>query len=273
MDPYELDDIPPRQPDLPGMVVVGESVDDVVDAVATDLLTHATNCVRAFGDFHIALCGGQTPLPLYYRLMLDPRYRALPWRRTHLWLVDERRVPFDHDDSNWRHIREIIVDHADIPTPQVHPIFALSSDADTAYEDTLRETLGWREKGHDRIDYVLLGVGEDGHVGSIFPHDSVINERERLVRLAKTDPHGESDRVTLTLRMINAARFIAVCATGEHKHPIIKRLEAEVAAGRGELPALALRPLEGELFWYMDQAAASGVATADAARAPDRWAK
>ncbi|MCK4872864.1 MAG: 6-phosphogluconolactonase [Phycisphaerales bacterium] len=249
--PYALDDALIDRPNLSGAVVVGEAVEDVIDTLASDLLTHANNCVRQFGDFHIALCGGRTPIPLYRRLMLDPAYRAMPWRRTHLWLVDERRVPFDHEESNWRMIREIIGDHADIPPVQLHPIFALSPTADREYEQTLKETLAWREKGHDRLDYVLLGMGEDGHIASLFPGSPVTFERDRLVSLAEPS----RDRVTMTLGLINAARFVSVFVTGEHKHAAVRKL-----AGRGcgvsELPALGLTPLEGELIWYLDRAAA-----------------
>ncbi len=256
-NPYELDEYELDKPDLPGEVIVGEEVEDVLDVLASDLLIHAANCVRSFGDFHLALCGGATPIPLYRRLMLDPAFRAMPWRRTHLWLVDERRVPFEHDASNWRLIRELVGDHADIPTPQLHPIFALAEDADAAYENELKETLAWREKGHDRLDYVLLGVGADGHIASIFPGSEVTREERRLVRLSQSGSAAESDRVTMTLHLINAARFISVFATGENKHPAVQRLVVGEESVQ-TLPAKGLRPLQGELKWYLDRAAASG---------------
>ena len=99
--PLEPAPVPPR---LPGRVVVGSGADEAIDALAAELLLHAVNCVRAFGDFQLALSGGSTPLPLYERLMYDPQYRELPWRRTHLWIVDERRVPFDDDRSEERRV-------------------------------------------------------------------------------------------------------------------------------------------------------------------------
>ena len=126
---YELVARPPA-PKLPGTVVLREDADTLVDAVAADLLIQAHNCVRAFGDFHLALSGGSTPVVLYQRLMIDPAYRELPWARTHLWIVDERRVPFDDDRSNYKMINEIIGDHSGIPAEQVHPIFAMADDAD-----------------------------------------------------------------------------------------------------------------------------------------------
>ncbi|TVQ34379.1 MAG: hypothetical protein EA376_00235 [Phycisphaeraceae bacterium] len=154
---YELEPLP-AAPDLPGVVVVRRGVDDLIDAIASDLVIHAHNCVRAFGDFHLALSGGPAAEPLYMRLMTDPSYRNLPWRRTHLWLVEERRVGFEDERSAFRRIRETIVDHSGIPPEQTHPIFPLADDADERYEAELRETLGWREKGHDRLDFALLTV-------------------------------------------------------------------------------------------------------------------
>lgn len=254
---YDLAEYEVDRPDLPGEVIVGEDVESVLDVLASDLLIHATNCVRSFGDFHLALCGGATPVPLYRRLMLDPAFRAMPWRRTHLWLVDERRVPHEDEASNWRLVRELIGDHADIPRPQLHPIFAEGDHADRDYEKELKESLAWREKGHDRLDYVLLGMGADGHVASIFPGSDIVRERRRLVRLSESNRGGPADRVTMTLHLINAARFISVFVTGEHKHRTVQRLAAGEESAQ-TLPARGLRPLQGELKWYFDRAAASG---------------
>src|SRR5690606_13508538 len=96
----------PTAPPLPGEVATAAMTDDVIDLVAADLVMHALNCVREFGDFHLALSGGSAPVPLYRRLMYDPNYRRLPWRRTHLWMVDDRCVDFDDDDSNYKMIRD-----------------------------------------------------------------------------------------------------------------------------------------------------------------------
>jgi 6-phosphogluconolactonase len=253
-EPYQLVDHKLIGPPLPGNVVVAPTVDEVIDDVAADLVVHAENCVRQFGDFHLALSGGTTPGPLYERLMYDPNYRRLPWRRTHLWLVDERCVPFDDPRSNFKMINETIVDHAGIPREQVHPIFAMSPTADVEYESQLRETLAWREKGQDRLDYVLLGMGADGHTASLFPRTDPLAEQSRLVRFNRCPNANPPDRVTMTFPLINSARFIAVMVTGGAKAPTIKR----VAGGHetaDALPVLGLSPLNGELKWYLDAAA------------------
>ncbi len=254
LEPFELFETKLVGPPLRGDVIVTESVDELIDKVAADLVVHAENCVRQFGDFHLALSGGSTPQPLYERLMYDPNYRRLPWRRTHLWIVDERCVPFDDPNSNFRMINETIVDHADIPQEQVHPIFAMSPTADVEYENQIRETLAWREKGQDRLDYVLLGMGVDGHTASLFPNTEPLHEKHRLMRFNFHAVVHPPKRVTMTFPLLNSARFVSVLITGQSKAAMVKR----VASGResvSEVPIVGVTPLNGELKWYLDAAA------------------
>lgn len=251
-EPYDLAEKTLVGPSIPGAteVIITETADELIDLVAADLVVHAENCVRQFGDFHLALSGGSTPAPLYERLMYDPNYRRLPWRRTHLWIVDERCVPFDDPKSNFRMIDETIVDHADIPKEQVHPIPVTSPTADVEYEETLRETLAWREKGQDRLDYVLLGMGPDGHTASLFPHTAPLHETQRLVR-KNTASIAPFERITMTYPLINSARFVAVLLTGSSKGPMVRRM----CAGKDsidEIPIMGVRPIHGEYKWYMD---------------------
>ncbi len=267
-EPFELSPVPAK-PKLPGTVVLRESVDDVVTAIASDLWLHAGNCIRAFGEFHLALSGGSTPMPLYTRLMTDPNYRDIPWKRTHLWIVDERRVPFDDERSNFKMISETIADHADIPAEHVHPIFAMADDAAEAYQASLFDVLGKREHGQERLDFVLLGMGADAHTASLFPGSPALRaelaERSidgaRLVRINAGPNVTPPDRVTMTLRLLNAARFQAVMVTGEGKRHTLARIAAVADEGSTdpkiveEFPVLGLRPVAGELRWYLDHAA------------------
>jgi 6-phosphogluconolactonase len=247
-----------RKPPLPGTVVLRETADDLIDAAAADLLFQAKSCVRTFGDFHLALSGGTTPEPLYRRLMYDPNYRDLPWKRTHLWIVDERRVPFDDERSNFKMIRETLVIHSDIPTEQVHPIPATLDDADTRYETEIKEVLAWREKGHDRLDYALLGMGADGHTASLFPRSPALRDDGRLVLINSGPAVTPPDRVTMTLTLLNASRFLGVMVTGEKKRQTIARVATAARDGGAtpeDLPILGITPLGGELRWYLDAAA------------------
>lgn len=251
-------------PALPGTVIVREDEEHLHAALGSDLLVHAHNCVRRFGDFHLALSGGSTPLPFYRRLMVDPAFREFPWKRTHLWLVDERRVPLTDDRSNWKHIAELLVDHSDIPVAHAHAIDATAVDADIRYERELQQALAWREKGHDRLDFVLLGMGDDGHTASLFPRSPALQAGERLVVINTGPAVTPPDRVTLTFRAINAARLIAVLVTGAKKQSTITRVIR--GGGADDLPILGVRPVAalngddatngtGELRWYLDRQA------------------
>ena len=249
--PYALGEAKIIGPPLPGVVVAMETADELIDRLSADLVIHAENCVREFGDFHLALSGGTTPQPLYERLMYDPNCRRLPWRRTHLWIVDERCVPFDDPASNFRAIDETIVDHADIPREQVHPIFATSETADTAYENELRETLAWREKGQDRLDFVLLGMGPDGHTASLFPHTDPLHEKQRLVRFNVSANAKPTNRVTMTYPIINSARFVAVMVVGKSKAQRLRNV-CDPETTIEETPIKGVQPSSGELRWYLD---------------------
>ncbi len=251
VQPYGLGEARIVAPPLPGEVIACETQDELIDRVAADLVVHAENCMRSFGDFHLALSGGSTPQPLYERLMYDPNCRRMPWRRTHLWIVDERCVPFDDPASNFRAIDETIVDHADIPREQVHPIFAMAPTADADYERELRETLGWREKGQDRLDFVLLGMGADGHTASLFPRTEPLFEKQRLVRLNFAAHVQPSARVTMTYPLINSARFVAIMVTGKSKAATLKRV-GDPDEPFEDLPIKGVDPTSGELRWYLD---------------------
>ena len=256
VEPIELEpgEHVPDPPSLPGDVVALMSPDMVIDRIAADILEQALECVREFGDFHLALSGGNTPMPLYRRLMVDPAYRALPWRKTHLWIVDERRVPFDNDRSNFKHIKEIIGDHSGIPSNQIHPIEAVRDDADVVYEKELREALGWREKGQDRLDFVVLGMGPDGHTASLFPNSRALSVTDRLVTLNDGPTVVPPDRVTMTYTMLNASRILAPLVMGEEKAEMIKRIATGDDPSH-DIPIKGIDPLGGVMRWYVDSAA------------------
>lgn len=241
----------PVAPKLPGQVIVRAEVEDLHAALAADFMIHAFNCVQSFGDYHIALSGGSTPLPFYRRLMVDPSYRGLPWARTHLWMVDERRVPFEDDRNNYSHIAGYLVDHSGMASSNAHPMDAMADDVAERYEAELKEALAWREKGQDRLDFVLLGMGNDGHTASLFPHSPALQERSRFITINSGQKVTPPDRVTMTYPIINSARFIAVLVTGAGKREMIAR----IASGKGtpeELPILGVRPMGGSLRWYLD---------------------
>ncbi len=243
---------PPPKPRLRGTVVLRETLDSVLDALAADLLVHATNCRRTMGDFHLAVSARPETEPFFRRMMYDPLCREFPWSRTHLWLVDECVVEPDHRLCRFATVQELLVEHSGIPREQVHPIRVESPSAAGDYGTELRAALGWREKGHDRLDFVLLALGPGGEVGG--HRHAALGERGTLVEVVPAADDGQPECVALSLGTINAARFVSVLAHGSGR---AKAVVALGGPGRGAYPvaASALAPVGGELRWYLDHAA------------------
>ena len=238
-------------PPLPGEVVVAENADRLIDLVTAEMVVQAKGCIRQLGDFQLALSGIASLGPLYERLMYDPDCRELPWVRTHLWLVEEGAVPFDDERSSFRVINETIVDHSGIPRQQVHPIPALAETADDDYESQLREVLQWRLPGEARLDFVLLEMGEDGHTAGLYPFSEALNETERLVRAVNVPAANPPERITMTLPLIRAARVIAVIVRGSEKAATLERV-SRGHESLEELPIKGVRPVNGQLKWFLD---------------------
>lgn len=257
---------------LTGHIHVAPTADVLFDDLGHALLGVAEAAVRERGVFHLALSGGSTPEPFYIRLVTDPRFRLLPWKLTHLWIVDERRVPEGDEKSNFRMMREALIDHVPTPKRQVHPMPVLHDDAAVEYERALSSAFNMAMPAGDqpldpagplvpRMDFILLGMGDDAHTASLFPNSAGVGVLNRWVigndGVGVTPP----PRVTLTFPVINAARSVAVLLVGAKKHATLRRVEAQLATGSGDartMPITAIDPVGGDLTWYMDQAAAAG---------------
>jgi len=217
---------PRNHPKLPGGVVVRDSPDDVIDAMLAELYLHAGSCVRTFGDFQFAISTTPAGEQALRRLMYDLSFRDFPWARTRVWVVDDLYVSREDERRRSRTILETIVSQSDLPESQFHPMPAAEDHASVleganAYAGTLREVLGWREKGHDRLDYVLLPMTVGGGVGGW--RGSVSDGSERLVE--SHGGEGDEPSLSLTMRFLNAARFIAVYAVGEGAAADLGRLD------------------------------------------------
>jgi len=247
---YDLIESMPRL-DLPGQVVICDTVERLVEQMSSDLLAHSLNCCRSFGDFHMALSSGTTPIPFYRHLMTDPICRGIPWKRTHLWVVDERRVALDSDESTWSLLHDHFGVHSGIPRARQHPMDALHKRVERRYATELRSALAWREKGQDRLDYVLLGLGTDGTAAGLFPGSPAVNECHEFVRINSGPTVSGPDRVTMTLPLINGSRLIAIMITGSSKRPLVKRLTSGRVSAQ-QLPVLGVRPIGGTVIWYID---------------------
>lgn len=247
------------QPKLTGPVHVFPDHDALFESLGDALLNAAREAVDARGAFHLALSGGSGPVPFFMRLMTDLRYRALPWEKTHVWQVDERRVPDDDERRNYKMLRETILDH--IPTPQrhKHPMRVMEDGPDRLYEAELREVFGLAD-GLPRMDFVQLGMGEDCHTASLFPHSPALTVADRLVAVNAGEQVTPPDRVTMTYPLLNAARSLAVLVTGAKKAAPIRRIEKQLADAGPDpatLPITGVAPTDGAVSWYLDAAAAA----------------
>jgi 6-phosphogluconolactonase len=218
----------------------------------------AAGSIAATGRFSVALSGGSTPRALYRSLAEPPSRDATDWTRVHLFWSDERFVPSDHADSNYRLAREAFISRAPIPAGNVHPFPTDAADPQTAaaqYEETLRRFFASPEGETPRFDFILLGLGADGHTASLFPESPALDEHRRLVVAAHV-PKLDASRLTLTPPVLRAARHIVFLVAGLDKASTLR----EVLHGPYDphrLPAQLARPEDGDLTWLVDEAAAS----------------
>jgi 6-phosphogluconolactonase len=237
-----------------GSVEPAPDVDVLFDTLGKALVESALNAVQSRGVFHLALSGGSTPEPFYLRLVTDPQFRMLPWDKTHVWLVDERRVPLTHEKSNYKMIAESLLDHVPMRDRQKHPVQTDAPDPGHLYERDLLEN--FTDKGDPVLDFVLLGMGDDAHTASLFPGSRAVAEQTRWV--VNNDGPGvvPPDRVTMTYRLINGARHIGVLCVGAKKLPTLQKIDGQMKAGGpnpAHMPITGIRPSRGRLVWYLDK--------------------
>lgn len=210
--------------------------------------------LAAKGAFRVSLSGGSTPKALYALLASDDFRSRFPWTRVSWYWGDERFVPPDHPESNYRMAREAMLAKAPVPPENIHPIPTDGTPEDAArrYERTLQSAYGapTLDPARPLFDVMLLGLGTDGHTASLLPGDPALEERTRW---AVPVSHGRPEvRITLTFPAIESSRHVAFLVEGKSKAPTL----AAIRAGESQLPAARVRPM-GELVWFVDRAAAS----------------
>jgi 6-phosphogluconolactonase len=201
----------------------------------------------------ISLSGGSTPKALY-TLLASGRFRnRFPWQRVHWYWGDERFVPYDHPESNYRMTRETMLSKAPVPPENVHPIPTDGDPDDAArrYERMLQQAYGAAtlDPARPLFDITLLGLGADGHTASLLPGEPVLEERESWVAAVA---HGRPEiRITMTYPAIESSRRVAFLVAGKEKAEIF----SAIRAGDSDVPAARVRPV-GELFWFVDRTVA-----------------
>jgi 6-phosphogluconolactonase len=227
---------------------------EVARAAALHFIEIARESISARGRFSVALAGGSTPKRIYELLASDELSVQLDWSKVHIFFGDERCVPPDDAESNYRMANEALLARVSLPDENVHRMRGEGDAVANArlYEDELRGYFDgdtWPQ-----FDLVMLGMGDDGHTASLFPDTRALDVRTAWVTANWVEKF-DTFRVTLTASAINHARNVLFIVTGAGK---AERLE-EVLHGAREphrLPAQLIQPPAGALRWFLDEAAA-----------------
>lgn len=235
---------------------------ELARAEAERIVMLSTEAIDARGRCLVALSGGSTPRPLYELLATAPYATRIDWPRMHLFWGDERCVPPDHRDSNYRMVREALVDRVPLPAANVHRIRGEDppEQAAAAYERLLREFFGPGEVPARTFDLVLLGMGRDGHTASIFPGSQAVTEKRRWVVPVHVETPRDMWRITLTTVVLNAAADVTFLVAGADKASRLRQVLEVGAEPRPAVPARLVKPIRGALHWMVDAAAATELA-------------
>lgn len=234
-------------------VRVFQDLEEMSHAAAELFATFSKKSIASHGRFVVALSGGSTPHRLY-SLLGSPWYRNnIDWSRVYIFWTDERCVPKDHPESNYRLAHETFLSRVPLPAQHIHRIRGEEEPRKAAetYEDELRKFFSG--SGAIIFDLIILGVGEDGHTASLFPGSSALDERMRpAVPVYLEEP--KISRVTLTLPVLNHAAQVLFLASGRAKTDIVQDI---LEGGDTQYyPAGQVRPSSGVLTWFIDRQAA-----------------
>lgn len=239
-------------------VRVFRNAGELARKAAQEVVLIARHAVRRQGTCTLALSGGSTPRRFWVTLSRPPFVKKFPWKTTHFFWGDERWVKPRHPRSNYRVFADSVLNTVQIPDQNIHPVDTeLKNPSDSArrYEERIDSHFRLRGQKKPRFDLILLGLGEDGHVASLFPGTDALRENRRFVRVGS--PKGKRDpRITLTLPVINNAACVIFLVTGSEKKDILRRV-LEKKRPRNPLPAQMVNPSDGSLFWFVDREAAS----------------
>ena len=234
-----------RQPEIR----IFNSPTDLAQAAADEFATQARAALSARGKFTVALSGGSTPKTMYSLLATRS---DIPWKQIYFFFGDERHVPPDHPDSNYRMAFGAMLAH--VPPENVFRVRGETPDANAAaltYEQTMQRFFHLQPGEFPRFDLTLLGLGPDGHTASLFPGSAALNENQRLV-VANWIEQFNQYRITFTYPVLNNSSCVMFLASGKEKsHPAHEILE-----GSEDLPAKHVHPANGRLIWMLDRDAA-----------------
>jgi len=213
------------------------------------VLEKMQTAIQERGQCTIALSGGSTPKPLYEAIAAQ----NLPWEQIHVFWGDERYVPPVHPDSNQKMAREAWLDRVDLPASNIHPMPTIAADPVVdaqQYEQALQQFFQVSAGVFPALDIILLGMGDDGHTASLFPHTDALQVRDRMITVGNKDAQ---PRLTFTVPLINQARCVLFVVAGANKRPALAQIFAPTGDDQS-YPSRLIQP-QGELWWLLDEAA------------------
>ena len=231
--------------------------EELVRVAALTIVKVAQEAIANHGKMAFALAGGSTPKKLYTLLAADPFRSQIPWGSIHFFWGDERHVPPDHQDSNYRMARETLLAHVPVPEDHVHRIPSELQNAEKVaarYEQELREHFQLAPGQKPRFDLILLGLGPDGHTASLFPGTQAVHDTTGLVASPWVDKFS-TFRITLTPPVLNEAAHVIFLVSGHDKAEALRSV-LEGPYHPDIFPAQIINPAQGQLIWLVDKEAA-----------------
>ena len=234
---------------------ISKNTNELFHNVAEYFRRLSAAAIQERGKFHVALAGGGTPGGLYKLLASEKYSKSINWRHTLFYFGDERAVPLDHAQSNFRMAHAAMLDALAIPATNIFPLLTDLDNLENSarhYEKIVQRELPAGGGHIPAFDLILLGMGDDGHTASLFPDSTILTEQSRLVAPVYVDKL-RSWRLSFTYPLINHARHVVIMVSGKAKAEKLKQVLADKDGGN---PIARIQP-RGELTWFIDADAAS----------------
>lgn len=232
-----------------GQPIIWEDAESLSEAAAYFFIQRCAESIADHGYFAVALSGGSTPKRLFQLLAAPPFVSTIPWNKVFLFWGDERFVPQDHEDSNYRMTKETLLDHIDIPSKNIFPVPVKGKPAACAakYEQQIKKFF----KDKPVFDLVMLGMGDDGHTASLFPGTSILEEKKKWISEVWVE-NKQTFRISFTYRLINKASHVLLLVAGEAKAKVI----SDIKTGKKDIyPVQGVEPKKGTVIWMLDKKA------------------
>jgi len=236
-------------------VNVSPNSDELPTRLADFVMKLSNEAIEQHGKFHIAISGGSLPGLLAAKLRSPPLSTQVQWTKWIVWFVDERHVALDHNDSNFKEAKKLF-DFVPIPKENIRTASVALPVEECARDYQQQLSKEFPSDPMPSLDLILLGMGPDGHTASLFPNHALLNENIKWVAHIVDSPKPPPQRITLTLPVINAGKYVAFVATGDSKKEILAKILEDDSVAWGTLPAKLVNPISKKLMWFIDSDAA-----------------